>query len=220
MTPKLVIFDCDGVLVDSEPVTIGKLAANLTRHGFPLTAQECGDMFIGGTIAGVADIVRSKGIALPETWVADIYSEIYAELRKGTPIIPGVKDVLDQLDAVGIPYCVASNGSDEKMDITLTQTGLAARFENRRFSAHRLKVAKPDPRLFLTAVEAFDLAPVDCVVIEDSATGAKGAARAGIRCFGYAPEGDGAKLTAEGATLFRDMGDLPNLLSLPAKAGS
>lgn len=170
--------------------------------------------FVGGTIAGVGDKAREMGADLPEDWVDQIYAEIYARLGAGTDPIPGVIGVLDQLDAAGLPYCVASNGSDEKMDITLGQTGIAARTEGRRFSAHALGVAKPDPELFLIAAREMDVTPDRAVVIEDSATGALGAQRAGMRCFGYAPHDEGAGMAATGAVIFHDMGDLPGLLGL------
>ncbi len=214
MPPKLVIFDCDGVLVDSEPVTNRVLAENLTRHGFPVTVDDCLDLFVGGTMSGVGDEVRARGVDLPDNWLDDVYAEIYAALAAGTPIIAGIPQVLDRLDQAGIPFCVASNGSEEKMDITLGQNGLSPRFAGRRFSAHVLKVAKPDPGLFLAAADAFGAAPAECVVVEDSPSGVKAARAADICCFGYAAHDDGRQLAAHGARVFHDMADLPKLLEL------
>jgi beta-phosphoglucomutase-like phosphatase (HAD superfamily) len=97
----------------------------------------------------------------------------------------------------------------------LGQNGLLQRFAGAMFSAHTLGVAKPDPGLFLAAAGHFGVAPQDCVVVEDSATGALAARRAGMRCFGYAPDGDGDKLAAESAHVFDNMLHLPRLLSLP-----
>jgi HAD superfamily hydrolase (TIGR01509 family) len=212
--PGGVIFDCDGVLVDSEPVSNAVLLENFARHGFKVTLAELHERYIGGTIYTVAERARAMGAVLPETWVAEAYAEIYAALRRGTPPIPGIYALLDALDAAGVPYAVASNGSIEKMRITLGQTGLWPRFEKRMFSAHVEGVAKPDPRLFLMAAEALGQPPGACVVVEDSATGCIAARAAGMRCLGLAPAGDGARLVAEGAKLVRSMDEVARELGL------
>lgn len=203
--PALVIFDCDGVLVDSETATSRVVAANLTRHGLALTPARCFDLFVGGTMRGMADRARGMGAALPEDWIDLIYAEIYAELRRGVAVIAGIPALLDRLEAEGIGYCVASNGSTAKMDITLGQTGLAPRFAGRRWSAHELGVAKPDPGLFLHAAAAMGARSDDCVVIEDSVSGVVAARRAGMRCLGYVPDGHPDRLSAEGATIIAHM---------------
>lgn len=215
MTPDLVIFDCDGVLVDSEPVSNQVMADNLARYGLSLTLAQTMDCFVGTSMETAAQIARDRGATLPETgaWIAEVYAETYARLRQRVDAIPGVVGVLDALDRAGLPYCIVSNGSDEKMDITLGATGMAARFAGKRFSAHSLGVSKPDPELFFIAARAMGVAPSRAVVIEDSATGALGAQRAGMACFGYAPEG-GEALAAVGAQVFRDMADLPTLLGI------
>jgi beta-phosphoglucomutase-like phosphatase (HAD superfamily) len=123
--------------------------------------------------------------------------------------------VIRRLDVENIPCCIVSNGSEEKMQITLGPHGLWDRFHpNAMFSAHTLKVAKPDPEIFLAAAAHFDVQARDCVVIEDSATGARGAARAGMQCFGYAANTQETALLAEGAEIFHHMKDLPRLLGL------
>lgn len=216
MTPDLVIFDCDGVLVDSEPPSNQITADVLTRQGLPMTLEETMDAFVGKSMVQVAAMAREMGAQFPgsdEDWIADLYALTYARLRQGVDAIPGVVAVLDALDAAGVPYCVASNGSDEKMDITLGATGMAARFQGKRFSAHTLGVSKPDPELFFIAAKQMGVPPSRSVVIEDSASGALGAQRAGMACFGYAPEG-GHGLADVGAKIFRDMADLPELLGI------
>ena len=146
--PHLVIFDCDGVLVDSEPITNQILVDNLARYGLQVSLADCMTLFVGGTMRGVETRARELGADLPKDWIDEIYGDIYARLRQGLPSVRGIEAVLDRLEAADIPYCVASNGSEEKMEITLGATGLARRFEGNRFSAHTLGVAKPDPRLF------------------------------------------------------------------------
>ncbi len=217
MRPDLVIFDCDGVLVDSEPISNGVTVDALAELGLTLTLDEAMDAFLGKSVVQVAAIARQMRAPLPGTdaeWIAELYAENYARLRQGVDPIPGVIAVLDALDRARIPYCVASNGSDEKMDITLGATGMAARMAGKRYSAHALGTSKPDPDLFLIAALHMGVNPARAVVIEDSASGALGAQRAGMRCFGYAPHG-GEALVAHGARLFRDMADLPGLLHLP-----
>ena len=214
MDNRGVIFDCDGVLVDSEPITNEILRANLARHGLKLGADDIVSLFVGGTIAGVASHAREMGADLPDDWVATIYDEMYARLRKGTPLIGGIMSLLDRLDAAGVPYAVASNGSLEKMEITLGQTGLWDRFEGRMLSAHVEGVAKPDPELFLRAARLIGREPHACTVVEDSPTGAKAAHAAGMRCVGYAAHDDGAKLAAEGAVVVHSMQDVARELGL------
>lgn len=215
MTLRAIIFDCDGVLVDSEPAAFDLLAEDLDSHGLSLPRAEMERIFIGGTIAGVHVKARALGAALPDGWVTDFYERLYARLAQGTPLMPGVLDLLDALDAAGIPYAVGSNGSDRKMQVTLGQhPGLLDRFQDRLFSGQTLGAPKPAPDLYLHAARALGHPPADCAVIEDSPTGARAAAAAGIPCFGFAPHGDGAGLAAEGATLFRSMATLPRLLGL------
>ncbi len=213
MTPKLVIFDCDGILVDSELVSNQILVENLAGHGLEISLSECMDLFVGGTMLGVKSKAQSLGAILPENWVDEIYAQTYARLKQGVDPVKGVVKVLDILDKAGIAYCVASNGSFDKMQITLGQNNMLQRFENNIFSAHELGVSKPDPDLFLLA--AGKVAPQDCVVIEDSISGAKAARAAGIKCFGYHEHNDGAALANHGAILFNDMKLLVSLLNLP-----
>ncbi len=213
--PDLVIFDCDGVLVDSERVFNAVLAEDLGRRGLVLTAEQSMQSFAGLAMPAVATKASAMGASLPQDWIAQVYEAGYAALRKGVPLVPGVLAVIARLDEEGIPSCIVSNGSEEKMQITLGPHGLWERYHaGAMFSAHSLKVAKPDPGIFLAAAAHFDVQARNCVVIEDSATGARGAYRAGMQCFGYAAHDAGAALLAEGADVFHDMADLPLRLGL------
>ena len=215
-TPKLVIFDCDGVLVDSETVSNQALMNNLARYGLSLTLAQTMAHFVGSTMTGVMDKARSLGAELPDHWIEEIYAETYARLGAGVGLVPGVADLLALLDHHGIPACVASNGSEEKMRITLGQNGLWERFHPQAmFSAHSLGVAKPEPGLFLAAASHFGVQARHCLVIEDSPTGAQAAARAGMRCLGFAPHGGEEALAAEGAEVFAKMDAVPALTGLP-----
>ncbi len=214
MIPHAVIFDCDGVIVDSEPATFVLLQQDLAHYGLCLSLQTLEHNYIGGTLQDVAERATQDGATLPEDWVAAFYAKLYARLAQGTPLIPSVLAVFDRLDAAQIPYAVGSNGSDQKMRVTLGQhPSLYARLAGRMFSGQNMPNPKPAPDLYLHAAHALGVAPALCTVIEDSATGARAARAAGMRCFGYAPDGN-PRLAAEGAILFTDMADLPALLGL------
>lgn len=208
----LVIFDCDGVLVDSETISNQVMVDNLAGYGLNLSLQNCMSMFVGGTMSGVRDTARKMGADLPDDWTEQIYAQIYDVLRAGVPVIPGIPELLIHLDERGIPFCVASNGRREKMQITLGQNGLWDRFQGAIFSAHEVGSAKPEPGLFQTAAQHFGAKSP--VVIEDSVSGVTAAARAQMRCLGYAAHDDGPQLAALGAEVFCDMGQVPQLLGL------
>lgn len=212
--PGLVIFDCDGVLVDSEPVTTAILAEDLTAHGLPITIQEVDDLFVGGTIQGVFTEARRLGATLPDAWVTEIYTRMYARLRQGVPLIKGILSVLDRLDDRGIPYCVGSNGSPEKMSITLGHNGLLERFGGHLYSAHSLGTAKPDPGLYLHAAAQFGIAPAECVVVDDSKSGCTAGVRAGMKTYGFAETTEAGRLRDVGAEPVGSMVELAQKLGL------
>ncbi len=212
--PGLIIFDCDGVLVDSEPITNRFLLDDLARYGLQLTMADCDALFVGGTIAGAAKVARSMGATLPDDWVEDYYRRVHAHLGTGVPLVLGVMGILDRVEALNIPHCIVSNGPVEKMKITLGPHGLWNRFEGRVFSAHTYGTAKPDPELLWVAARHFGVDPADCTVIDDSPSGCKGAANAGMKCIGYAERSNPEKLAATGATVVRSMAEIPELLGL------
>ena len=215
MTPRAILFDCDGVLVDSETLTFDLLSGDLARHGLPLSHAEMEARFLGGTIRGLWQTARDLGATLPEDWVDDFYERLYAHLARGTPLIDGVESLLDRLDAAGIVYAVGSNGAPRKMQVTLGQhPSVMARLEGRLFSGQALGCPKPDPGLWLHCARALGVDPAECLVVDDSPTGCIAAARAGIRCLGFAPQGDDGRLAATGAEVLRSMRDLPGLIGL------
>ena len=214
MRPGAVIFDCDGVVVDSEHPTLVMVRDDLEKYGLCLTLEELEAGYIGGTVETVAEKARANGARLPEDWVGDFYQRMYAMLRASVPLVPGIVAVLDALDSAGIPFAMGSNGTPEKMQITLGQHGLVERFRGHLYSGQALGRPKPAPDLFLHAAGRLGVAPSVCVVIEDSAAGARAARAAGMRCYGYAPKGAHAALVAEGAILFHDMAELPGILGV------
>ncbi|MCV2867859.1 HAD family phosphatase [Defluviimonas sp. WL0002] len=215
MRPAAVLFDCDGVIVDSEPLTDRIIAANLTRNGLPMEPDLVRALFRGGTMLGVAEAARTHGARIHDGWVDDVYAEIFEALAAGTPLIEGIIGVFDALDAAGIPFAVGSNGPHRKMAVTLGQhPALHLRLQGRIFSREDVARPKPAPDLYLHAANRLRAEPARCVVIEDSATGARAALDAGMACMGYAPHDDGAALAAVGARPFHRMTDLPALLGL------
>ena len=214
---RLVIFDCDGVLVDSEPITNRMLAEELSASGLPMTRDQAIEMFVGGTIQSVFEKACALGAELPNDWVEGFYDRMVDTLRREIEIVPGVSFVLDVLDRHGIPYCVGSNGPMKKMEATLQKTGLWHRLNGRIYSAHDVGIAKPDPGLFLHAAQEMGFRPDETVVIEDSASGAKAAKAAGMRCYGYTKDTPEEKLTPHNVIPFHDMIELPQLLGLEQK---
>lgn len=214
MSTELVILDCDGVLVDSEPITNRILAEDMTRHGLPLSTEGAIDLFVGGTIKSAFDQARTLGAALPDDWVEDFYDRMIKALGQEVVAIAGAHALLDRLDSEGIPYCVASNGPMRKMDVTLTRAALWPRVEGRIFSAHDVGVAKPDPGLFLHAAKAMGASPSRAVVIEDSVSGVRAAQAAGMRCLGLTRDTPAEKLAAYGAETIAWLDQVPDRLGL------
>ncbi len=213
MTPKLVIFDCDGVLVDTEPTTDAIIARRLTACGLPIAPEETSAMFIGGTIQGIADEARRKGADLPADWVDGTYAEMFAALAKGVPVFDGVDALLDKLEAAGIATAIASNGPMRKMEITLTPSGLIDRFQGRIYSGHDY-VPKPDPTMIYHAMRVANCTVAQTVFIDDSVNGAKAGIAAGVRTLGFAPEDDDGRRAAIGAEVVTHMDDIATRLGL------
>lgn len=217
MLPELVIFDCDGVLVDSEPVANSILAGAITRLGFPMSVADTRAAFVGLSMGQIlANIPELTGRPVPEDWRAEVQAETYAAFRESLRAVPGAGEVVARIQAAKIPLCVASSGSLDKMQLTLGLTGLRRYFGDRLFSSTMVARGKPHPDLFLHAAAQMGVAPNRAVVIEDSVPGVAGARAAGMRVFAYAgdPESDAARLRAEGGQVFTAMADLPQLLGI------
>lgn len=214
MRPDAVLFDCDGVLVDSEPIADALLVANFARYGFRIDVSEVHTLFAGGTMKGAGEEAMRRGARLPEHWLDEIYEELFAALTRGTPVIPGIPELLDRLDAAGIPYAIGSNGAPRKMEITLGQNNLLERFAGRMVSAHVLGRAKPDPGVYQEAARLLGVTPERTVVIDDSPSGVQGGVSAGARVLGYAAHSDPGRLRDLGAEVIFDMAEVPALIGL------
>jgi HAD superfamily hydrolase (TIGR01509 family) len=212
--PDMVIFDCDGVLVDSEGITNRVIQTSLKRYGLPLDVDEIMRLFVGGTMQGVMVLAREMGARLPDGWLDQIYSEIFEALASEVEPIKGAIEVLDALDAAGITYAIGSNGPHAKMDVTLERTGLKERFSGRICSREDVPNPKPAPDVYLLEAKNAGIAPNRCVVIEDSASGAKAGVAAGMVTFGFYGETPKERLEPICNGLFADMSELPALLGL------
>ena len=197
-----VIFDCDGVLVDSERISNGVWARLLTEAGLPMTTEQSLGIFLGNSMATcVALATDMLGHALPDDLLGRFHAITTIELERDLVAVNGVFILLDALDAAGVCYAVASNGEHEKMAITLGKTGLASRFENRRYSSLDVGKPKPAPDLFLYAAEKMGFTPSRTIVVEDSPLGVMGASAAGMSVIGYAELVATERLRSAGATV-------------------
>jgi HAD superfamily hydrolase (TIGR01509 family) len=207
----LVIFDNDGVLVDSERLANAILADLLTEAGLPYTFEETVRDFMGGSMASMRQKAEAQlGRPLP----ADLEDRYHQRLFDGfahLQAIAGVEAVLDHLDARGIPYCLASSGTHQRIRTALTAVGFLTRFQGRIFSAEDVAHGKPAPDLFLHAAGELGMKPADCLVVEDSPLGVAAAVAAGMKVFGYAGMTDPAKLS-DADSVFHDMTALADLI--------
>lgn len=218
MTPALVIFDCDGVLVDSETIANRIMAETITATGIPITFEECRARFVGGTLQRVVDTVEEwLGKPLPASWKTDFEARRNAAFRQGLRAIPGVAAAVEKILESGTPICVASSGSLDKMELTLGLTDLRRYFGDNIFSASMVARGKPHPDIFLYAAEQMGQMPQNCAVVEDSLLGTTAGMAAGMRVLAYAAETDEDALVAAGGQTFTDMAQLPGLLGIDEK---
>lgn len=213
---RSVIYDCDGVLVDSEEIANRSLAGLLTEAGVPTGYDETVDIFRGRSMDAILEIAAEMlGGPLPFDLSARYYETIKDVFERELKPVPGVIEALDRID---LPNCVASNGPLHKMEVTLRITGMWERFEGRIFSADEVAAGKPAPDLFLHAARKMGFVPSTTAVVEDSSLGVEAARAAGMRVFAYASHTTPEDLAAAGGQPFTDMADLPDLLLKPESA--
>jgi HAD superfamily hydrolase (TIGR01509 family) len=207
---QLIIFDCDGVLVNSEPISNRVMAQVLTESGLPISLEACYEHFMGRTMADcVAILARRFKHRVAEDFIERLRQRTLETLREEVQPIPGVAAALAR---ISVPTCVASSGPLSKMTTTLGCTGLLQQFENRLFSAAGMARGKPHPDIFLHAAASMGAQVRACAVIEDSPVGVQAGVAAGMTVFGYAALSDHRSLAAAGAHVFTRMQDLPELL--------
>lgn len=211
--PGLVIFDCDGVLIDSEPVVNRVVAAELTALGWPMTAEECCTRFLGLDLDAMVPLIeKAIGRSLPSGWNAALIARIIAVLKREAPMVPGAREALAATTALGLPWRVASNSSHAEMAAKFDRNGLLPLVAGRLHSFTDVPRGKPAPDLFLAAAAAEGVSPSACIVVEDSVPGARAARAAGMRCVGLCRNGEADGLIAEGAEVVRSLSEFPALL--------
>ncbi len=220
-----VLFDCDGVLVDSEPIVNRLLCEMMNDLGWKLTLEESIHLFLGKAVRDNKDLIEHHtGKPLTDEWMRHFRARRDAALVDQMLATEGIHDALDAITACyGTKIAVASGADRGKLEVMLGKVGLMKYFEGRIFSGHEMPRSKPHPDVYLAAAAALGVDPKRCVVIEDTPTGVKAGVAAGATVFGFAPtdpirvamHGDGGDLLAHGATqVFREMGVLAGLLSV------
>jgi HAD superfamily hydrolase (TIGR01509 family) len=213
---QLVIFDCDGVLVDSEPISNRVLAEALTAEGLPTTLEQALVEYKGLLLSDIVAHAEAKlGRPLPESWVEEYERDRIEGFRRELEPVPGAAEAVERVIAAGLEVCVASQGKLEKTKLTLGLTGLRELFADELlFSAYAVARGKPHPDLFLHAAKVMGVEPSQCVVVEDTTLGVRAASSAGMRALGYGADSDEAALRQAGAEVFRSLDELSVLLEL------
>jgi len=220
MTPfEAVLFDCDGVLVDSEPITNGLLRDMLEELGWVLTPEECFRVFVGKAVRDErANIEAQSGRPLTEAWMADFYARRNAALSERLTAIEHIHEAVQRVHQHHGGRIACASGADRfKVELQLNKVGLASYFEGRVFSGHEMPRSKPAPDVYLAAAAALQADPRRCAVVEDTVTGVTAGVAAGATVFAYLPHGalhdTRADLLAAGASqVFGSMAELPALL--------
>lgn len=215
--PQLVIFDCDGVLVDSEPIFNRVLHGFLQTHGADVSLDQTATLFTGKNRFAVEEHMKTLGLNLPPDWSDGFYAQAISTLAQEIEAIPHIEAALTQIQATGIPVCVASNGLHDKMLATLGKTNLLQFFDGKLYSSYDVGSGKPAPDVFLHAANEHTVSPVDCIVIEDSPSGFQAAQAAGMRCLAYLPDDTKPHPDLFGAQVFQTMRDLPKLISASSR---
>ncbi len=219
MPPQLVIFDCDGVLIDSEGIASTIIAAELTAAGWAMDATDAMRLFMGMSITDMQPIIEARlGTSLAPGWRAGLAAQLVAALGTQSRLIPGAAELLAAITARGVDWRIASNSSDEEMAVKFACCGITHLTQGRAHSAASVIArggrAKPAPDVFLAAAASAGATPRDCIVLEDSARGVTGAVAAGMECYGFAPHGGGAALLAAGAKrIFTRLDEIFGVLS-------
>lgn len=218
MTPELVIFDCDGVLVDSEALSISALLGMIELAGGRIGEDAAYEHFLGKSMKSVREILdRDFGLEITDQHLTAMRVDVMRKFREELKPIPGVSDMLPRL---GLPFCVASSGTPERIRYALEVTGLLALMEPHLFSAAMVARGKPAPDLFLHAAATMRVNPRKCLVIEDSPAGIAAARAADMRVFAFAggahagnPALKARLASSEPDFIFADMLQLPDLIA-------
>ena len=213
---QAVLFDCDGVLVDSEPLTNGVLRDMLEERGWLLTPAQCMDFFVGKAVKDEAAVIEARtGQPLTEDWLHAFRERRNAALRAHLKVVPGAHEGVTAAFAHAEGRIACASGADRfKVEMQLEKVGLLPHFAGRVFSGHEMPRSKPAPDVYLAAALHLAASPAQCLVIEDTATGAQAGLAAGATVWAYCPHGDGRGFAGlPVARVFSHMADLPALLA-------
>lgn len=210
MKYKCILFDCDGVLVDSEKISIGTLVSMAQELDIPLQEEEAMRLFLGKSLEFCFEYIQSlTDKKIPINFEEDFRTRSFKAFKSNLQPIAGVPQLINKLK---VPFCVASNGPADKIRLNLETTHLLEQFEGNIFSAYDINSWKPDPQLYLHAAKTMGFEPKDCVVIEDSPVGIQAAIAGGFAVYGYAPHGSEGHFSDYDIPLFDDMNKLYDLL--------
>ena len=210
MKYKCILFDCDGVLVDSEKISIGTLVSMAQELNIPLQEEEAIRLFLGKSLEFCFEYIQSlTDKKLPINFEEDFRTRSFKAFKSNLQPVAGVPQLINKLK---VPFCVASNGPADKIRLNLETTHLLEQFDGNIFSAYDINSWKPDPQLYLHAAKTMGFEPKDCVVIEDSPVGVQAAIAGGFTVYGYAPHGSEGHFNDYDIPLFDDMNKLYDLL--------
>ena len=216
---RRVIFDCDGVLVDSEPPTNRLMAHELTALGWAMTPDEVEQRFLGMTLDAMVPVIEERlRIKLPDDWLDEVVHRLIQVFEDEVEPIPGAVETLHALNEMRVPWRVASNSSHAEMAAKFRRIGISDLANGRVHSFHDVPNGKPAPDLYLAAAATERVAPGECLVIEDSVRGVAAAVAAEMQCLGFAHNSDGAALRAAGAVPFHSMFELPGLIRIARRS--
>jgi len=211
MIPDLVVFDCDGVLVDTEGAIFEAIAESLTKNGLPMDPENGAHVFTGSTMPALRTKAIGMGATLSDTWVDDLTEDIHARIAQGVDVFDGVLELLDALDEAQVPIYVASNGTLKRMSLSLGPSGIWDRLSGRIMSCEAF-AAKPDPAMIQHAITKTGADPAKSFMIDDSIPGCQAGINAGVNTIGFATEGQDAALAAVGAIVANSMADVQRLI--------
>lgn len=207
---KCIIFDCDGVLVDSEPISIQILVDMANSYGANIDLAYGMKHFKGSFMTACIEKISARvNQSLPDSFQDDYRKQSFEAFKKGMKSVDGIKTVLDNLT---VPFCVASSGPEDKIRLNLELAGLLPYFENKIFSCYTIQKWKPDPAVFLWAAKTMNFKPSDCLVIEDSLSGVKAAKAGGFDVFGFTAHDYNNELKNEATKTFSSMDLLLKLI--------
>lgn len=214
--PALIIYDCDGVLIDSEPVASRVCAEEISALGWIMDTAESHARFLGMSLSAMVPAIEAHtGKKVPASWSQYLAARLAETLAIEAVMIDGAEAALRSTTALGLDWCIASNSGPEELVAKFACCGLTALVAGRVHSANEVisrgGLGKPAPDLFLAAALAANVDPACCLVIEDSAAGITAAAAAGMTCLAYSPDGERRELTRLGSQPFSSMRELPGL---------